>query len=385
MVNPFSPTFPINPRYFVNRAEILNSFKKALKRSVKTEMPTPDNMAILGDWGIGKTSVLRKFEDLTLKNFRQRKTFSAIVELGPTSCNSWIAFVQKVIDDVDRNFVSSSSIIARIRKEIRNWRIKTVGIGGSMVLERKIREKSEISIFRDALIELWNILNKSGVGIALLMLDDLHYLAEKYPDGLYDLRSIFQGLPRQGCNFMLCATGKKDLFVNIRELAEPLSRFFNIKHTLQPFNPEETTWAIRRPLELTGLNLSVDNKVIDEIHRLTAGHPFFIHFIMREVVSHKEKGKVTPNYFKKIYTEVEKIMAREKFEVDFSIASDKEKQILLAIARVDSDTLSPSALKIKNAKSQFRYLLKKNLLVKYERGEYALYHPLFKRYLLSLC
>ncbi|MCW3130372.1 MAG: hypothetical protein N2V75_09790 [Methanophagales archaeon] len=56
--NPFSPAFPVNPKYFVNRIEIIDSFKRAFDRSTKTETPTPDNIAILGDWGIGKTSVL---------------------------------------------------------------------------------------------------------------------------------------------------------------------------------------------------------------------------------------------------------------------------------------------------------------------------------------
>jgi len=60
--NPFSPAFPVNPKYFVNRTEIIDSFRRAFDRSTRTETPTPDNIAILGDWGIGKTSVLRKFE-----------------------------------------------------------------------------------------------------------------------------------------------------------------------------------------------------------------------------------------------------------------------------------------------------------------------------------
>jgi len=50
--NPFSPAFPVNPKYFVNRIEIIDSFKRAFDRSTKTETPTPDNIAILGDWGI---------------------------------------------------------------------------------------------------------------------------------------------------------------------------------------------------------------------------------------------------------------------------------------------------------------------------------------------
>lgn len=379
--NPFSPSFPVNPRYFINREEVVDSFKKAFDRSTKTEFPTPDNIAILGDWGIGKTSVLRKFESIAMEEFKEREVFSAIVELIPTACNSFGSFTAKVVDDIDRNLNVQASVLAKIRGEIRNWRIKSVGIGG-VELERA-KEKSDAAAFTDTLVDLWEILEKSGIDTALLMLDDLHYLSERYPDGLYDLRGIFQGLPRHGCNFVLCTTGKRELFSEIRELAEPLGRFFNIKHTLKPFDLEETARAIRKPIGLSGLNLTLEDDVISRIHELTAGHPFFIHFIMRELLTLREEGTIDLSYFDENYPSVEKIMEREKFEVDFSIASEKERRILLEMARLP-ERFVPSDIKIKNARTQLRFLLKKNLIIKHDRGEYFIYHPLFKEFLKGL-
>jgi len=320
---------------------------------------------------------------MALEEFTDRKTFSAIVELIPASCNSLPSLTSKIVDDINGNFMAHASILAKIRNELRNWRIKSIGAGTGIELERKIKEKSPATVFKDALIDLWGILEKSGVDTALLMLDDLHYLAERYPDGLYDLRGIFQGLPKHGCNFILCTTGKKDLFSNIRELAEPLTRFFNIKHTLGLFGLEETRNAILRPIELSSLNLTIDDEVVARIHNLTVGHPFFIHFIMRELVSLRRGGRITPRYLKDVYGSIEKVIEREKFDVDFSIASDKEKKILLAMAKLPAQ-FSPSDIKIKNARTQLRFLLKKNLIIKYERGEYSRYHPLFKEYLKGL-
>ena len=43
----FSPTFPANPEFFVNRREVIDSFEKALSRSQKSKIPTPDNIAFL--------------------------------------------------------------------------------------------------------------------------------------------------------------------------------------------------------------------------------------------------------------------------------------------------------------------------------------------------
>jgi len=376
--NPFSPTFPVNPDYFANRNEILTSFNTALKRSVKSALPTPDNIAILGDWGIGKTSVLKKFESMMLK-IKKDECFSVIVELGPTTCRSFPAFSKNIIEDIDTKFTVTAPLISKIRRELKDWRLKTIGWAETSA-ERKIRSETPTFTLKQGLIELWGILEKSGVETAIIMLDDIHYLAEKYPDGLYDLRGIFQGLPKYGCNYMLCVTGAKGLFTAIRELAEPLSRFFNIKYTLQPFTLEETKEVIEGPLQKAKINLKLDEDAITEIYNLTAGHPYFIHFIMREIVS-TEMAIVKLSDFKSVYQKIESLIGREKFDIDLSIASNREKEILLAAAELPQQIFSPSDLKIKDAHTKLSALCAKKLFVKADRGEYSIYHPLFKEYL----
>ena len=91
----------------------------------------------------------------------------------------------------------------------------------------------------------------------------------------------------------------------------------------------------------------------------------------------------TMDFFEGVYPSIEKIMEREKFQMDFSIASDKERKILPEMANL-SERFAPSDIKIKNARSHLRFLLKKNLITKHGRGEYSLYHPLFKEYLKQL-
>lgn len=73
------------------------------------------------------------------------------------------------------------------------------------------------------------------------------------------------------------------------------------------------------PIKLAGLELNIGEEVINKIYQLTTGHPFFIHFIMRELVSLKKRGKVNLDYFNTNYPIIEKIIEREKFTVDFSI------------------------------------------------------------------
>ncbi len=52
------PSFPANPADFIGRAQEIESFKAALRQSVFTKrMPS---FAVLGNWGIGKSSLLFK-------------------------------------------------------------------------------------------------------------------------------------------------------------------------------------------------------------------------------------------------------------------------------------------------------------------------------------
>ena len=380
----FSPTFPANPEFFVNRREVIDSFGKALSRSQKSKIPTPDNIAILGDWGIGKSSTLRKFEHIALHEFKGRKVFSAIIELVPGVCESFSTFTRKVIEDVQKNFGTQASVYAKIREEVKNWRVSSIGTGLGIELERRIKEKSAVSVFEESFINLWKALERMGIDTILLMFDDFHYLADRYPDGLYDIRGIFQGLPRHGCNIILVVSGEKSLFWKIRKLAEPLARFFNIKHTLDLFGYEETKNAITKPIKLSKMDLKLTEEVIERIYNLTGGHPYFIHFIMRELLGLKRRGRISLKFFDDNYKVIKSVVEKEKFGVDFSIASEKEKEILLEIAKLDKDSFSPSDIKIENARTQLKFLVKKELITKLDRGEYSLYHALFKEYLRGI-
>jgi len=60
----YSSKHPVPAKYFADREEILEYFKQAVISSSGSKPPRPDNIAILGDWGVGKTSMAIKFEDI---------------------------------------------------------------------------------------------------------------------------------------------------------------------------------------------------------------------------------------------------------------------------------------------------------------------------------
>jgi AAA+ ATPase superfamily predicted ATPase len=61
VLNPFKPGKPVDPQYFGGREKELKTFEQYLQYSVSGN---PHNLAILGERGIGKSSLLRKFDQI---------------------------------------------------------------------------------------------------------------------------------------------------------------------------------------------------------------------------------------------------------------------------------------------------------------------------------
>ena len=64
-------------------------------------------------------------------------------------------------------------------------------------------------------------------------------------------------------------------------------------------------------------------------------------------------------------------------------ASEKEREILLKIAKTTQQSFTPSNIKIQNVRKYLKILTEKELLLQLDRGKYSLYHPLFREYLKS--
>lgn len=61
MINPFNPFFPAEGHVFANRSQEQALFREGLEQGLSPSGPGPWNVALVGPWGIGKTSLLRRF------------------------------------------------------------------------------------------------------------------------------------------------------------------------------------------------------------------------------------------------------------------------------------------------------------------------------------
>lgn len=377
--NPYTTEYPVNPEQFAGRKKEIEAFKKALSDTIKSEPSSPVNIAVVGSFGIGKTSLLEKFEEIAISD----KVFIITITLTPSRCRNIENFCYDTIDKIHKSAWESENLSAKIKEGISKWKINSLSVGflTAEVKEMKL-QPSSITQLATSLSDLWHKYLKDEVPAAVVMYDDIHYLAENCPDGLYDLRGIFQDLRKGGCRYMLIVSGAEDSFEKIRGISEPLMRFF--EHIeLRPFTLEETREALYLPLK--NVSLRFDNRVIDEIQTIAHGHPYFIKFIAHDLFEHKNKGVIDIKLFNSTYPKIFEHLTASRFIKDYGIASENERRVLLAIAK-HKDVVSLQKIKgvVSNVETCISRLEDKRLIIKHDRGMYSLYHPLFKEYLRQM-
>lgn len=374
MLNPYSPQYPADPEHFANRNEIITYFKSNVISFAKTPKAKPVNFAILGDWGVGKTSVIYKFQRILIPELsKQIKSFNFIFALTPQVCEDLDNFFQTFLNQLKEEYTATAGIRDKLKLEIEKWTPTKIPIAG-------ITRKDSTTYFAKDLENLWKKhLKAARIDAAFLFLDDVHHFLPKQRGAYETLRNVFQSLAMKGCKYSLTITGPKIWFTYIADKAEPFVRFFH-PFSLDSFNLNSTKEAIMRPLESAGLDLNIQEKVINEVQKRTGGHPYFVIYTMRELLNNLgDKKQIEINDFEEIWPKIISSLEETKFGPDFGVASEEEKRTLQKIARTRQDTVTPSMVGIKDRKILSR-LENKGLLVKMDRGKYRMYHPLFKEY-----
>jgi len=384
--NPFYARGPIDPQYFANRKDLLEFYTENIRDSVQSKYTKPDNIAIIGNWGVGKTSTLLKFKDIINNEMEDPgNIFSVIFSLKPSVCEDADVFTSYFLDSISKQYSTSIPLMDRISEIIKeeakmwnNWELERIS------LSPELRKKTRRLDLVGALTKLWSKLENNGIDLAVIMIDDIHYmLTEGWMGSLYDLRTDIQTLATEGTKFLFVITGPKFIYPEMHEIAEPFTRLFE-KFELDSFDLAGTKEAVTKPLLIDCIPIEISDDVIEQIHSITEGHPFFIANIMRDIVRMHKKGILTLDEFEKTKHQFIKHLIRSKFQDDFNMATDAEKQILMKCIKLDEKTFSPSDIEGKSSPKLFERLTKKELLTKLSRGKYRLYHPLFTEYLKSI-
>src|SRR5260370_8827953 len=147
------PNFPVRPDEFVGRKQHIEALREALQQGLTAGRTS--SFAILGDWGIGKSSLLLKFAAVCAE---PAFAFLPILFSASTDIHDYMRLAESLLDKFGDALLAMPNLEARLRAELRNWRLKRLNLG-SVGLERHSRRlflSSGISLLRHKLKEPWH-------------------------------------------------------------------------------------------------------------------------------------------------------------------------------------------------------------------------------------
>ena len=373
--NPFRKRTGILPSYFTGRENELNELEKIYN---STKMGVPGHLILYGPKGIGKTSLLLKFQE---KITNLDDVYSVRIPLIEGNFEDiYSLIIEKCSDTLDIN-------IGHFWEKISSLGINIPFIGGVSV-SREIPKTSPAVAFEKILNVIYDELGADNP-VLILLFDDLQRIMSN--DETMKILSILQNalveLNLKGKNIMFVATGSEDIFNKIQDKLDSAVRIFE-PYLIGPLSYGEVCDAINIPAEEQSVFFEED--VLKEIYELSNGIPYYMQILAYSCFEeNNDDDKVTMVEFEKASVYALNILAQREFKSLFSKSTTEERKILCLMAESEETILSYSYIKENaNLNSEPSALLKnlvnKNMIIKASRGKYKLKNNLFKLYLQNL-
>ena len=331
LTNPFRPGAGHLPPYLAGREDEKLEFSRLTDQSIILE-----NLVLTGLRGVGKTVLLETF-----KPQAQAKGWLWVgTDLSESATLNEANIATRLLTDLS---VTTSRFVIGSKEE------KILGFTQSVekqpitlnfqVLTHvyEITPGLPLDKLKHTLEFVWNHVKVNshikGIVFAYDEAQNLSDHAEKDQFPLSLLLDTFQSIQRKEIPFMLALTGLPTLFPKLVESRTYSERMFRVVF-LDRLKDQAIKEAIQKPLE--GYPLQLSNDSINAIVKLSGGYPYFVQFICREVydvfvqsINNGSKPSVPTE-------EIVRKLDSDFFAGRWARATDRQRELLAAISRLDS-------------------------------------------------
>jgi uncharacterized glyoxalase superfamily protein PhnB len=183
----------------------------------------------------------------------------------------------------------------------------------------------------------WTALAVAGSGKVIFAYDEAQNLADhadkdQFPLSL--LLDVFQSLQRKGVPFMLVLTGLPTLFPKLVEARTFAERMFRVV-TVDRLSDDEQRQAIQKPIEVADCPVRFDDNSVGMIGKQSAGYPYFIQFICREVFDVFIQQLSTGGVSSVPVDAIQRKLDTDFFAGRWARVTDRQRQLLWVIARLE--------------------------------------------------
>ncbi len=382
--NPFTPMSGIEPTVFGGRTMELEFFQQKLDRALHTRFC--EHFMVLGDWGIGKSTLLREYKKIC----QNRGHLVSIVPLEAFQSGTNLSEVARsIIEGILRDLPYPIHKFKRITDYFESIGFNVLGTGLQFSRDTSKKKVSPQAFLHDSFLNLWQDLEEH-TDVLVVLLDDLENLMT-VSEIVMTLKQTLSMDVIVKTKILVGMTSTPSSWLELTSVKKhhPLSRYFLSRVELHVLNENELQETILKSLMGTGISFCPD--VIKRVYDYTFGHPFEMQVLCNHLFNNQLSRRVDLAVWDKALQTALSDMGIAVFDNWFDQASDEEAKVLLLIA-MDEVAVSTGKIqemakteKIKvDSKSITKYLqrlLEKGLIKKSGRGLYSIPDVMFRTYL----
>lgn len=331
--NPYTPGAGHPPPYLAGRENEQAEFEKLLGQDKILE-----NLVLTGLRGVGKTVLL---EERFKRRAIQRGWLWAGSDLSESVSVSESNLAVRIMTDLA---IAASGVTIQIPRQQLGYRAVQPTFDTVALSYETLRQVYEATpgLVADrikAVLEYaWELLQSHDKKKIIFAYDEAQNLADhakrnEFP--LSILLDVFQSIQRRGIPFMLVLAGLPTLFPKLVEARTFSERMFRVV-TLSRLTELESKEAVTRPIEKAHCPVSLADSSVAIIVSESAGYPYFIQFICREVfdvfiqqTSETGSTEVVP------FDSIQRKLDTDFFSGRWAKVTDRQRDLLFVIALLD--------------------------------------------------
>jgi hypothetical protein len=388
--NPFRPGNGQKPLYLAGRTDEQERFAAMLRQN-----PVSQNLVITGLRGVGKTVLLDDLKPIA----QAANWLWAGNDLSESASLTEERIARRIVTDL-------SALLGPMLPQ------REKGIGFTKEASKRplgfddlwgIYEKTPGLVedkLKAVLERVAKVIEPSGLKGVVFAYDEAQNLSDHKANNEFPLSlllDVFSYLQRRdyGCHFLLVLCGLPTLLPKLNEARTYTERMFHTMR-LQRLSDTAAREAILRPIQIAKSKLKFPEPVIKDIIAMSAGYPYFIQFICKEVF---DAWVVKAKQGHKPVVARDEII--EKLDEDFFAgrwlrATDRQQEFMHVIASLDNAEEEFSVADIVAASKKLLHkgfspshttqilqaLSEKGLVYKSRRASYMLAVPLMSRFIL---
>jgi len=383
MTNPFKPGSGLYPPYFADRTREIEIFQRKLDQTIDG---TPMHMSIIGDWAMGKTSLMRRLREVA----EEQKCFVSEMIASPT--DSTETFVNNLSDNLADDLRRYGKDTTYKKIKVALSKIDSVGVSafgfGSSVQRTKQDHSSPQFALRVGIRTMWEHLSKDYRAMVILI-DDFDLICnddDKLREIMLTVRNALMESIKDGVKVICVVSGTK-LFEQFESIHGPLIRFFEPFVLLNLTLPEAKK-AIEIPLQETDVKFSPN--IVDNIVEVTQQHPYYIQEFCYVLYENAVNKRVTSIVYESTYNKIIHDLARKLWHQRVSELGDLSLNVISIISNGNStvdDIIKIGKkyhLQSGNIRTVLTRLLGSGIILRTGRGTYEIKDKLFGTYIATL-